>query len=192
MTALCIVLGILVLLGLIPVGVYAVYDEDLSVSLTVLGFRIRLYPAKKKAKKKSKQAASGKEKEKKSFSMPKRSSLEQYLRLLLELLGRLRRKILIRRLTLHAVFGGTDAADAALNYGKAWAAIGAVMPLLDTCFRIRKRDVGAFQSEDERKLRLYAKACATLTLGQVLALLLHALVRFIKIKKSKEPEKAVQ
>lgn len=196
MTILFVVLGALVLLGLVPVGVYAVYDADLTVSLTVLGIRIRLYPAKKKAKKKSKPAAeqteAPKKKEKKPFSLPSRSSLEQYLHLLLELLGKLRRKILIRRLTLHAIFGGSDAADAALNYGKAWAAIGTAMPLLDACFRIKKQDVGAFQSEDEKKLRLYAKAAATLTVGQVLALALQVFTQFIKIQKTKEPEKAVQ
>lgn len=189
MTGLLITLGVLLAIGCIPVGVYAKFEDALTVSLTVLGIRIPLYPAKKKdaAPKKEKPA-----KEKQKFSLPPKAALEEYLRLLLDLLGDLRRKILLRKLKLHAVFGGHDEADAALNYGKAWAAIGVVMPLLEACFRIRKRDVGAFLSKDEKAIRLYAEACATLTVGQILHLVIHALVRFLKIYKTNKPEKAVQ
>ena len=190
MTGLLITLGVLLAIGCIPLGVCAKFEEALTVSLTVLGIPISLYPTKKKqdaTQKKEKPA-----KEKKKFSLPPKAALEEYLRLLLDLLGDLRRKILLRKLKLHAVFGGHDEADAALNYGKAWAAIGVVMPLLEACFRIRKRDVGAFLSKDEKAIRLYAEACATLTVGQILHLAIHALVRFLKIYKTNKPEKAVQ
>ena len=189
MTALFITLGVLLAIGCIPAGVYAKYDGELRVWLTVLGIRISLVPAKMKQKHEKEPPAEPKEKKK--FSLPPRAALEEYLRLVLELLGRLRRKILIRRLKLHAVFGGRDEADAALNYGKAWAAIGTVTPLLEACFRIKKRDVGAFLGEDETSLRLYAEAWATLTVGQVLHIALHALLRFWKIYKTNQPEKAV-
>ena len=190
MTGLLIALGVLIAIGFIPTGVYAKYDEDLTVFLTVLGIRIPLFPAKKTEKLRQSHSPEKPKKEKKKFSFPPRAALEEYLRLFLELLGKLRRKILIRHLTVHAVFGG-DEADAALNYGRAWAAIGTVMPLLEACFRIEKRDVGAFLSKEESSLRLYAEACATLTVGQVLHIALHALVRFLKIYKSNQPEKAV-
>lgn len=188
MTGLLIALGVVLAIGCIPTGVYAKFDGDLTVFLTVLGIRIPLYPAREKdnAPKKEKPA-----KEKKKFSMPPRTALEEYLHLFLELLGHLRRKILIRKLKLHAVFGGHDEADAALNYGKAWAAIGTVMPLLEACFRIKKRDVGAFLGKDEKAVRLYAEACATLTVGQILHLAICALVRFLKIYKTNKPKKAV-
>ena len=188
MTGLLIALGVLLAIGCIPAGVYAKFDGDLTVSLTVLGIRIPLYPTKEKDALPKKEAHT---KEKRKFSLPPKAALEEYLRLLLELLGGLRRKILIRKLKLHAVFGGHDEADAALNYGKAWAAIGTVMPLLEACFRIKKRDVGAFLGKDEKAIRLYAEACATLTVGQILHLAIYALVRFLKIYKTNKPEKAV-
>lgn len=190
MTGLFITLGVLLAVGCIPVGVHAKYDENLTVSLTVLGIRIPLFPAKGAQKRKENHAAEKPAKEKKKFSLPPKAALEEYLRLFLELLGKLRRKILIRRLTVHAIFGG-DEADAALNYGRAWAAIGTVMPLLEACFRIKKRDVGAFLSREESSVRLRAEACATLTVGQLLHIALHALVRFLKIYKTNQPEKAV-
>jgi len=182
MTALIIVLLALLGIGFIPVGVFAKYDEDLSVSLTVLGIRIPLYPSKKVREEEKEVPKS----EKKKRKLPKRSTLEEYLHLFLEILGRLRKKILIRNLTLHAIFGGEDAADSALNYGRAWAAIGVVMPLLERCFRIQKRDVGAFQGEGEKTFRLYAEAAATLRVSQILHIALLALVRFLKIYRNND------
>lgn len=183
MTALGIILLVIVAIGLIPVGVFARYDEDLSVFLTVLGIRIPLYPAGEKQEKKPEDAP---KKEKKKFRFPKKDSLEEYLHLFLEILGKLRRKILIRKLKLHAVFGGSDAAASALNYGRAWAAIGMVMPLIEACFRIKHRDVGAYQAEDETAVRIYAEAAATLRVSQILHIALLALVRFLKIYKKND------
>ena len=119
------------------------------------------------------------------------SALMDYLRLAVELLGQLRRRIVLRRLTLHAYFGGEDPADAALNYGRAWAAIGAATPLLEACFRIKKRSVGDYLCDGETKIRLYAEAHATLTVGRILQILLQALLRFMKLTKNNQPEKAV-
>jgi len=191
MMALLIILGVLITIGCIPVGVRAVYDGDAAVYLTVLGIPIRLYPMKKKENpEKSKESAA---KEKKKFQVPPRAQLEEYLHLLLEVLGRFRRRLVVRKLTLRAVFGGDDPADAALNYGRAWAAIGVVMPLIEQCFTIRRRDVGAFLQEGETTLSLRAEAYATLTVGRMLHLALLALYRFLKIYRShkNQPEKAV-
>jgi len=188
MTALLIVLGVLAAIGCIPVGVRAVYDETAAVYLTVLGVSIRLYPMKKKEKPKK-----APPREKKKFQIPPRAQLEEYLHLLLEVLGRFRRRLRVKKLTLHAIFGGSDPADAALNYGRAWAAIGVVMPLLEQCFTIRRRDVGAFLQEGETTVRIRAEAHATLTVGRFLHLALLALWRFLNIYRShkNQSEKAV-
>ena len=189
MTALFIVLGVLTVLLCIPVGIRAEYDEEPAVYLTVLGIPIRLYPAKEG--KKQKEADKPEAKERKKFNLPPKAQLEEYLRLLLEVLGRFRRRLRVNRLMLHACFGGNDPADAALNYGRAWAAIGVVMPLLEQCFVIRHRDVGAFVEEGEKAVRLVARLHATLTVGRFLHLALLALWRFIKIYKPNQTGKAV-
>lgn len=188
MTALVITLLVLFGIGLIPVGVQARYDEDLSVSLTVLGIPIRLYPMKRNKPKKETKKSENPRTKKKKKKLPSRKTLEEYLHLFLEILGRLRKKLLLRKLKLHAVFGGSDPADAALNYGRAWAAIGLVMPLFDAGFRIKERDVGAYRTREETSLRLYAEAHATLRISQILHIALLALVRFLKIHKQDSKE----
>ena len=187
MIALSITLAVLFLLAVTPVGVRAVYDRDLTVYFTVLGFRIQVYPGKEKPQKQKKRKEASPAADK---SKPERTSgeLQDYLQLLTRLLGKMRRKILIRELTLHAIFGGDDPA---LNYGRAWALLGVTMPLLEETFRIRKRDVGAYCGEEETFLRLYARAHAVLTVADILHLCMHALRGWLKIKKSRKPEKAV-
>lgn len=186
MTVLVIILGILVLLALVPVGIRAVFDGTLTVHATVLGIRFRLYPAPKKTKKKSKQAQKAPAKTPKAPA--KNPDLQAYLQLAVKLLGKLKRKLLLKELTLHAIFGGKEPE---LNYGRAWAAIGLTFPLIEETFRIRKRDVGAYYDRGEESIRLYARAHAILTVFGAIHIALHALRGYLKIKNTK-PEKAVQ
>lgn len=185
MTALCIASGILLLLLVMPVGIRAVFDGDLTVWLTLFGLRLQLFSGKEKPqpkkKKKNKKPSPSPAGEKKKL-VPQ-GDLAAYLRLFTQLLGKLHRKIRIRELMLHAVFGGSNPE---LNYGRAWAAIGCLMPLIEENFRIQKRDVGAFLSEDEKKIRILARAHAVLTLAAVLHIALHALRGYLKIRKNSE------
>jgi hypothetical protein len=192
MTALLVVLGVLLAIGFLPIGVCAEYEEDVKASLTVAGIPIVLYPPKKKKEKKEQSHLLPKE-EKSKKSIPSLTDiLEVYVPLAGKVLRLFKQKLLIRKLKLHAYFGGDDPADAALNYGKAWAAIGMAMPLLEENFRIKKRDVGAFLQKDEKKIRLMAEAHLTLTVGQILHIAAYALYLFIKTRKTEETKKAVQ
>ena len=94
MTALLIVPVVLLAVGCIPVGLRAEYDETPSVYLTVLGIPIRLYPSK--AGKEPKKAEQPQKKGTKKFKLPPKAQLEEYLRLLLELLGRFRRRLVVK------------------------------------------------------------------------------------------------
>ncbi|MBP3313443.1 MAG: DUF2953 domain-containing protein [Oscillospiraceae bacterium] len=192
MTALIVVLGVLLAIGFLPIGICAEYEEDAKASLTVAGIPIVLYPPKKKKGKKEKSHVLPKEEKEKKPLPPLPQLLETYLPPALKVLGLLKRKLLIRRLKLHAYFGGSDPCDSALNYGKAWAAIGMVMPLLEGNFRIGKRDVGAFLQKDEKKIRLLAKLHITLTVGRILQIAIYALYLLLKARKSNDTEKAVQ
>lgn len=186
MIALAITLGVLLLISIMPVGVRAVFDGTLSVYLTFFHAPLRIYPGKKKSAKKQKKNKPHPEQKQKTGGSP--AQLSEYLRLATRLLGKLRRKLLVRELTLHAIFGGKDPA---LNYGRAWAAIGSIMPIFEQLFRIKKRDVGAYCSEEEPAIRIYARAHATMTVAGLLHLAIHALRGYLKIQHNK-PEKAVQ
>lgn len=56
----------------------------------------------------------------------------QLLDIVLDTLGDLRRKLRVNELTLYVRIGGSDdPAKAAMGYGRAWAAIGAITPSLE-------------------------------------------------------------
>lgn len=185
MIALAIVLGALLLLMLMPVGVRAVFEADLTVWLTLFGIRLQLFPGKEKPKKKKKSKKSSTEKQPKKV-VP-RGDLREYLKLLAKLLGKLHRKLLIRELTLHAVFGGSEPE---LNYGRAWAVIGGIMPIIEETFRIRKRDVGAYLCAEQSEIRIIARAHAVVSFFTILRISLHALRGYLNIQKN-DTKKAV-
>ena len=75
---------------------------------------------------------------------------------------------------------------AAMRYGRAWAAIGAITPALDRLFVIKKRDIQPALDYNENSMRVDARLITTITIGRSLALALHAGVRFLKISESNE------
>lgn len=195
-----IVLAALVGILWIPLRARAVYEGDLTAELRVLFFRFRLYPrppkkpkkkAKPKEEPKSKEETTPQNEEQKTAPSPK--TLLDYAKLAAELLGDLRRKLVLRELTVRAVFGGKDPADAALNYGRAWAAIGAVTPPLERAFRIRKRNLSAEYDETKKTIELYAAAEISLTAAAIIGLAWKALRGYLAIRrKTKTEKKAVQ
>lgn len=230
MTALCIVLAVLLLAGLLPVGARVRYDDgELSIQLAAGPVRIALYPAKplhgrklakqfarqrekelakqrKKAEKARKKAAekARKKAERKARKKPAATGaapqpapapvkpvkkkkkltpaeLLPLAKLALRVVGSLPRKLLVRELYLHAVFGGKDAAGAATGYGRAWALVGSALPPLERCFRIRKRDVGVELDCDRTALGLFARLDIRMRVGTAVFLAVSAAARAVVI-----------
>ena len=104
-------------------------------------------------------------------------------RLAADTLGNLRRKLRMEELMLRVRFGGgDDAAKTAILYGRAWAAIGALMPCLERIFVIKKRDIGAeLDYNVDEKMAVDAHMVLTITIGRALALALRAGIGFLKI-----------
>lgn len=181
MLALWIVLGILAALGLIgciPVGVTAVYDERGPRADAVAGpFRIRLYPRPAREEPAPKQKASKQKKAQETQSAAEKPPLGGKLPLFRELIGlvleaqsALRNKLRIRELTLHLTVGGKgdDPAQAAILYGSAWAAIGNLLPLLERAFRIENRDIAPQVDFTTPETTIYVKATAVISVGAIL------------------------
>lgn len=101
--------------------------------------------------------------------------------LALSTLGDLRRKLRVEELRLHVTFAGDDPADAALHYGQAWAAIGALMPALDRLFVIKKRDICPILDYNREQMSVDAHLILTITIGRALALGLKAGLGFLKL-----------
>ena len=198
-----VILAVLVLIGCIPVGVDAAYGEGgVLLSAKIGFFRLQILPAKPKKPKKPKKAKKSKQQKPAASSAPSAApdapaepaakkklalpgGLNGILRLVnlaLSTLGDLRRKLRVEELTLHVCIGGSDdPAAAAMHYGRAWAAIGAITPALDRLFVIKKRDIQPALDYNETSMKVDARLITTITIGRSLALALHAGVRFLKI-----------
>jgi len=148
MIAIAIVIAILVLLALLRLGVSVEYSEDgLTVILRAGPLRLRAYPRFEKPEKARKKAARRAKKVKKEKKKPEKKrpgGLEGFLEILRvakTMLGRLRRRLLIKHLTIHFTAASEDPSKTALMFGGANAVIGAIMPALEHNFRIRRRDL---------------------------------------------------
>lgn len=109
-----------------------------------------------------------------------RKDLLPLLRLGLDLLADLRRKIRMDRLVLHLTLAGGDPCDLAVSYGRTWAAVGALLPQLERLFVIRKRDVQVQCDFAGTRSSVTAQVDVTITLGRLLALLAVYGVRGLK------------
>ena len=199
---LLVIFAILVLIGCIPVGVDARYSAD-GVFLTAkLGpFRLQLLPQKPKEKPKKRKPQQKQPKKTPAKAEPQEKKpnpllsggvdgLMQLLDLAFDTLGDLRRKLRVNELTLYVLIGGADdPAKAAMGYGRAWAAIGAITPSLERLFVIKKRDIRPVLDYTISNTQIDAHLVTTITIGRSLALALRAGIRFLKILN--ERKKAV-
>lgn len=195
-----IALGILVLLAITPVGVLAGYNSD-GVQLRIVAgpVRITILPAKKKDKKpKEKKPKPKKEKppksEKKSGKQEKQKKTEKggsvldflpLLQIVFDYLGEFRRKLRVDRLETKLILGGGDPATLGINYGKAWAAVGNLMPQLERFFVIKKRDVEVECDFTAAQTLIIARLQITITIGRILSMVvryaIRALMEYLKI-----------
>ena len=211
-----IFLGILVLIGILPVGASVCYDEAGPLVKLLLGpAKILLFPRPKKEKKtpqkdtkakKSKPEAATKQEpipggppegapSKKLEKSKKGGSLLDFLPLvdvvldmLSSLVGRLRIKYLRLRLTL----AGDDPADLAVNYGRAQAAGAALLAQLNRFLVIKKQDVQIQCDFTSDTTTVLAQVDLTITIGRALgwavAYGVKALATFLKIKKKQDKQ----
>lgn len=191
-----IAFGILVLLAIIPVGVYAAYNSE-GVFLRIIAgpARITILPKKEK-KSKEKVAKPKKDKTVKSANsassgekkQEKGGSITDFLPLLqiaFDFLGEFRRKLRVDRLELKLILAGGDPCNLAINYGKAWAAVGNLMPQLERFLVIKKRDVNVECDFVGSQTLIIARLELTITIGRILSMAvrygIRALLEYLKI-----------
>lgn len=187
MKAFLIVLGVLLLLGFLPVGAYVRYDHGGPLCRLIIGpVRVQLLP--KKPGKKDKKTKEKKKKPKEKKERPKQPigglirDFYPFVKLGFELLGCFFRKLRVNVLTLHVGFGGAgDPAAAAINYGRAWAAIGALMPQLRRFLRIKKENVSASCDFTSGEMTVYAELKAIFFLGDLIAMAIRYGLRALKL-----------
>ena len=204
-----IFLAILIGLGCVPLGVRLRYDEDGPLAAVLLGrLPIVLYPLpgwlkkltsreKKDGEKKPKKEKPKKEKPPKDTvgEGPQGGSWKKFLplvRLGLHFLGDFRRKLRVNRLVLRLTLAGDDPCDLAVNYGRAWAAVGNLLAALKRAFVIQKRDVEVQCDFLGEETKVVFAMDLTITLGRVLGLLVKYGIRAVTILLKMKNQKAVQ
>ena len=204
-----IFLAILIGLGCVPLGVRLRYDEDGPLAAVLLGrLPIVLYPLpgwlkkltsreKKDGEKKPKKEKPKKEEPPKDTvgEAPQGGSWKKFLplvRLGLHLLGDFRRKLRVNRLVLRLTLAGDDPCDLAVNYGRAWAAVGNLLAALKRAFVIQKRDVEVQCDFLGEETKVVFAMDLTITLGRVLGLLVKYGIRAVTILLKMKNQKAVQ
>lgn len=204
-----IFLAILIGLGCVPLGVRLRYDEDGPLAAVLLGrLPIVLYPLpgwlkkltsreKKDGEKKPKKEKTKKEKPPKDTvgEGPQGGSWKKFLplvRLGLHFLGDFRRKLRVNRLVLRLTLAGDDPCDLAVNYGRAWAAVGNLLAAMQRAFVIQKRDVEVQCDFLGEETKVVFAMDLTITLGRILGLLVKYGIRAVAILLKMKNQKAVQ
>lgn len=178
--------AVVLLLAILPLGVFVSYDEDGVVVKIVAGpVKITLFPRPKKEKKsekksKKKTSASPAEQLPKPPQPPKQipekkkgGSWTDFLPLVqvaLDFLGSFRRKLRIDQLELKLTMAGDDPCDLAINYGRAWAAVGNLMPQVERLFVIKKRNIEVACDFTTSQTLVKFRSEATITLGRLVSL----------------------
>lgn len=183
--------AVITLLAIAPLGVWVRYDLDgLLLKLIAGPVKLTLILGKKKEKPQEEEKKPAKTQVTKSAAPKEKKggSITDFLplvQLALDLLGDFRRKLRVRRLELLLVMAGDDPCDLAVNYGRAWAAVGNLMPQLERLFVIKKKDVQVACDFTADKTTVFARVDITITLGRLLALVtvygIKALREWIKI-----------
>ena len=191
--------GILLLIGLTPVGVSLIYGQDgLFLNLLAGILRFRLYPRTKKEKKSKpekkpaakQQPTTSRRPSEKQKTGGKLTDFIPLLETAMDFLGSFRKKLRVRCLQLDLVMAGDDPCDLAVNYGKAWAAVGNLMPLLEQVFVIRKRNVQVNCDFTADATVIYLRLDVTITVGRILGLGIkygvQAIIKYLKIMKMRK------
>ena len=187
-----IALGILVLLAITPVGVLAAYNSEGILLRVIAGpVKITILPAKPKEKKPKESAPKTEQKTTKPTkpaaktekTQEKGGSVTDFLPLLqivFDFLGEFRRKLRVNCLELKLIMAGGDPCNLAVNYGKAWAAVGNLMPQLERFFVIKKRDIQVECDFTGSQTLIIARLAITITIGRIISMAVRYGIRALR------------
>lgn len=199
MKVLLIVLGVLVLIGCIPLRVRFCYHAGIELKLGVACFWLRILPqkaltpaqqekkARKEAQKAEKKAKEKKDKQQKAQTQaltkppaqpkPKKpltdriEELIPWARLGAGFVGEFfHKKLTVTRLRIRAVLSGRDPAKTAQTVGRAWEIIGIALPILERAFRIKERRLAVYPDFQADQTELEAELCIRLRVGGLVLL----------------------
>lgn len=201
MTGLKILAGVvflLILLGMARLGGEIKYSQEgICVHLRFGFFSFQVYPREKKKKesapKRQKPEKEKPEKEPETEHGGPLEQVKQFLPLVCEAAGELKRKIQIDRLILELTVAAGDAARTAMAYGYANMAVGMLWPLLEQNFEIKDPQIRTGVDFNAGATSIYINAAVSLRLGQLISFALRFGWKFLRAyQKAKPPRKITE
>lgn len=185
-----IAVGCLLLLGLVPLGVCARYDNGATCVWISVGFlRFSVYPSEKKAAKhdhNSKKSKGARSDSNENANKNARGISDYWPRvqLVLDFLMDFRRRLQINDLRFRAVLAADDPYKLSVNYGYSWAALGNLMPIIERYFKIKNRNLEVLCDYTAEKTEIYGYINMTITVSQLLSIGLYHGIKVLRKYKS--------
>ncbi len=179
------ILAFFLLISLLRVGINVEFSEDGILVLVMVGpIGIKIYPAEKKKKKKKPKEKKKKKKEaEEEKKKPGRlTELKSYWPAIKKTLSRLKRKLLIKELTIYYLAAGPDPAQAALSFGGISAAFGIITAVFENNFRIKKRDLRTAVDFEAEEPYIYIKVKLSLAVWEAVYVVSNLLTTMAKNK----------
>lgn len=188
---LLVVLLMLFLIGRIKLGGMVEYSaRGLLCKVRLGAIWFQLYPLKKE--KKEKESPKKKKEKKKEPSKGKTEApvhkaggplalVKQYLPLVGEVAGGMKRRITIDKLCLDFTAGSQDAAGTAMAFGYANMAIGMLWPVFEQNFVVKEHSFRTGVDFAAKSPVIYLNAALSIRLGQLMSFILRLLWRFFQL-----------
>jgi len=187
MLALAIIISVILIIALLRFGVIIEYSDagfKLRAKAGFIKFELLSDDKEKKSKKKKKE----KPKKERNLKEMMPGSLSQFMSMLKTVqntLGRLKRRLLIKQLTLHYTSAGEDPSATALKFGAANAVFGVIVPQLKNNFRIKHLDLRTWFDFNSTEQKIYAKIILSIAVWEIFYILIALLPLFTSKFKSK-------
>jgi len=184
---------LILLLFLVRLRLTAAYGEEGASLTAAIGalpvFRLPRPPGSGQAGKEKKPKPKKKKKKKEEAEeKPKGGSVpgfKQLMPIISDALGKLKRRLSIDEMTLWYQSASEDPAAAALAFGGASAAAGALVRPMQELFRIRDLDIRTAVSFTETKPKVYARLKMSVSFGVLLWIGLRAYGKFRRAGKTR-------
>lgn len=181
--------GVLILLAILPIGIRLRYDTaGFFVKLLIGPVAVTLFPSEKKRKEKPEKKKENVKSKRTEVATTKKTeekggSLTRFQGVISEalaFLGEFRRKLVIERLEMKLTLAGDDPCDLACNYGRAWAALGNLLPLLERVFRIKKRNLWVACDFCAEQTTVFAHLDVVISVGRLLWIVVVYAIRILR------------
>lgn len=188
--------GIILIIFFLPVGIRARYQNaELKIWYVIGPFRLLRYPEDAKSRERKKNSKINIRtvlnepiKANRAYNNVLGDFLAE-LKTTLGLFWYLRPKLHIKQLVMKLTLAGTDPAVVSMQYGGAWAAIGAILPVLEEGFILGKRELDVDCDFSGGVTTLDAKLDISIGLGRLLLCLVRYSLNTLEKAENKHIER---